>query len=295
MEWGISPKLGGRINPLGRPERLAVRRHSAIPLDPQLAWLLPVLPIARKKFPLGRIQWQRSPARLKAISCLARTKTTRSVAWEATISSSASAATTCSTAAMITISWPAAAAAMCCSAATATTRWPGDSNFEPAGVDTLTGGAGNDRFEWDPFGGTSTALITDVVTDFQGAGNAVGDTLELDSFSPPTRFTFGGQLAAMPALGSSIGTGGDGLAAIFYAFSGGNTFVLADTNDNGTYDAGRFHRAPDRAAQPRPVGLRQHAIRHCRHQRTGHDQRHRGERHDPGLGRQRHGQRSRRR
>ena len=56
----------------------------------------------------------------------------------------------------------------------------GDSNFEAAGVDTLTGGGGNDRFEWDPFGGTSTALITDVVTDFQGAGNTVGDTLELE-------------------------------------------------------------------------------------------------------------------
>ena len=82
--------------------------------------------------------------------------------------------------------------------------------------------------------------MTDVVTDFQGAGNTVGDTLELRSFSSPTRFTFGGQLAAMPALGSSIGTGGDGLAAIFYAFSGGDTYVLADTNDNGTYDAEDF-------------------------------------------------------
>jgi Ca2+-binding RTX toxin-like protein len=116
----------------------------------------------------------------------------------------------------------------------------GDSNFQAAGVDTLTGGGGNDRFEWDPFGVTSTALITDVVTDFQGAGNTVGDTLELRFFSSPTRFTFGGQLAAVPALGSSIGTGGDGLAAIFYAFSGGDTYVLADTNDNGTYDAEDF-------------------------------------------------------
>ena len=116
----------------------------------------------------------------------------------------------------------------------------GDSNFQAAGVDTLTGGGGNDRFEWDPFGLTSTALMTDVVTDFQGAGNTVGDTLELRFFSSPTRFTFGGQLAAMPALGSSIGTGGDGLAAIFYAFSGGDTYVLADTNDNGTYDAEDF-------------------------------------------------------
>ncbi|MGO4740156.1 calcium-binding protein [Bosea sp. 2KB_26] len=114
----------------------------------------------------------------------------------------------------------------------------GDSNFEIAGVDTLTGGAGNDRFEWDPFGGTSTAALTDIVTDFQGAGNAIGDTLEFDAFSPATRFSFGGQLAAMPSLGSAIGTSGDGLAAVSYAFNGGNTFVLADTNDNGSYDVG---------------------------------------------------------
>jgi Ca2+-binding RTX toxin-like protein len=90
----------------------------------------------------------------------------------------------------------------------------GDSNFEAAGVDTLTGGAGNDRFEWDPFGGTSTALITDTVTDFEGAGETAGDTLRLESFGPATRFTFGGQLSAMPLPGNSIGSNGDGLAAI---------------------------------------------------------------------------------
>ena len=116
----------------------------------------------------------------------------------------------------------------------------GDSNFEPAGVDTLTGGSGGDRFEWDPFGETSTAVITDLVTDFEGAGSAGGDTLELESFSPSTRFSFGGQLNAMPALGSPIGSSGDGLAAIFYAFDAGDTVVLADTNDNGTYDSEDF-------------------------------------------------------
>src|SRR5215211_6020207 len=108
------------------------------------------------------------------------------------------------------------------------------------GLDTLTGGSGNDRFQWNPFGGASTAAVTDVVTDFQGAGATEGDTLELVSFGSPIRFTFGGQLAAMPVLGSSIGTSGDNLAAISYAFSGGDTFVLADTNDNGIYDAGDF-------------------------------------------------------
>ena len=108
------------------------------------------------------------------------------------------------------------------------------------GSDVLTGGAGNDGFEWNPFDGTSTAAATDAVTDFQGAGNSVGDTLEFVSFFPAVRFTFGGRLTTMPALGSPIGTSGDSLAAVFYAFSGGNTFVFADTNDNGTYDADDF-------------------------------------------------------
>ena len=133
------------------------------------------------------------------------------------------------------------------------------------------------------------------VTDFQGAGNAVGDTLELVSFSPAMRFTFGGRLAAMPALGSSIGTSGDGLAAIFYAFSGGNTFVLADTNDNGTYDADDFTVRLTGQHNLVQSDFGEHALRHRRHQRTGHDQRHPGKRHDPGTGRQRHGQRPRRR
>ncbi|KFC69289.1 hypothetical protein FG93_03335 [Bosea sp. LC85] len=114
----------------------------------------------------------------------------------------------------------------------------GDSIFEIAGIDTLTGGAGNDRFEWDPFGGVSTAALTDIVTDFQGAGNAVGDTLELLPSGSATRLTFGGSLPSMPLIGSSIGTAGDRLAAVSFAFSGGNTFVLADSNDNGSYDAG---------------------------------------------------------
>lgn len=114
----------------------------------------------------------------------------------------------------------------------------GDSGFEISGIDTLTGGAGADQFEWDPFAGTSTAVLTDIVSDFQGAGNTIGDTLEFVSFSAPIRLTFGGKLAAMPSLGGALGTGGDSLAAVSYAFSGGNTFVLADTNDNGSYDVG---------------------------------------------------------
>lgn len=108
------------------------------------------------------------------------------------------------------------------------------------GIETMTGGAGDDSFEWDPFGAASTRSTTDVVTDFQGAGPTVRDTLELVSFGPAIRLTFGGSLAGEPALGSSLGTGGDGLAAVFFAFSGGDTLVLADTDDNGSYDADDF-------------------------------------------------------
>src|SRR3712207_4362939 len=88
----------------------------------------------------------------------------------------------------------------------------GDSGFEISGTDTLTGGAGDDRFECDPFGETATAPVMDTVTDFEGAGDSAGDTLELESFGPAVRFTFGGQLAALPRLGDSIGAGVDGIS-----------------------------------------------------------------------------------
>ena len=49
--------------------------------------------------------------------------------------------------------------------------------FSLKGADTLTGGAGDDAFEFSVFDGDSTTLNRDVVTDFQGAGVAGGDTL----------------------------------------------------------------------------------------------------------------------
>ena len=117
----------------------------------------------------------------------------------------------------------------------------GDSFSFLKGADTLTGGAGNDRFEWSVFDGDSTSLTLDVVTDFEGAGVDGGDTLELfpSFFVPSTHLTFGG-LHAAPAAGTALGTAGDGVADIFYAFDGGNTLVFGDTNDSGTYDDGDF-------------------------------------------------------
>jgi Ca2+-binding RTX toxin-like protein len=51
--------------------------------------------------------------------------------------------------------------------------------FNLKGADTLTGGAGDDAFEFSVFDGDSTSLNRDTITDFQGAGEAGGDTLEL--------------------------------------------------------------------------------------------------------------------
>lgn len=114
-----------------------------------------------------------------------------------------------------------------------------------AGADSLTGGAGTDRFTWriSPLAGLvatdSTFLAQDTVTDFEGAGVAGGDTLDLVE-SSSRRMVFEGALAAMPAVGDSVGFGGDGLTQVFYAFDGGDTVVFADSDDDGILDAGDF-------------------------------------------------------
>ena len=79
------------------------------------------------------------------------------------------------------------------------------------------------------------------MTDFAGAGVDGGDTLRLTSsfFVASPHLTFGG-LHAAPTAGTSLGTAGDGVAEIFYAFAGGNTLVFGDSNDNGIYDDSDF-------------------------------------------------------
>ena len=113
--------------------------------------------------------------------------------------------------------------------------------FSFKGADTLTGGAGDDAFEFSVFDGNSTTLALDVVTDFQGAGIAGGDVLQLRTsfFITGPRLTFGG-LSAAPAIGAALGAAFDGVAAIHYAFTSGNTIVYGDTNDDGTYDESDF-------------------------------------------------------
>lgn len=113
-----------------------------------------------------------------------------------------------------------------------------------AGADELTGGAGDDRFQFriSPafFAPTdSTSLGQDVVVGFQGAGVAGGDTIQLVE-SNGRRMVFEGALAAMPATGGTVGTGGDGLVQVFYAFDGGDTILFADSDDDGLFDADDF-------------------------------------------------------
>ena len=113
--------------------------------------------------------------------------------------------------------------------------------FNLKGADTLIGGSGDDAFEFSVFDGDSTAITLDVVTDFEGAGVAGGDVLQLRNsfFVTGPRLTFGG-VSAAPAIGAALGTAGDGVATIFYAFTGGNTLVFGDTNDDGVYDDSDF-------------------------------------------------------
>ena len=123
------------------------------------------------------------------------------------------------------------------------TRLQGDGFgfFDNKGADTLTGGGGDDFFEFSVFDGDSTATTLDVVTDFEGAGAVGGDALQLRNsfFITGPRLTFGG-VGAAPAIGAALGTAFDGIAAIHYAFSGGDTIVYGDTNDDGAYDDSDF-------------------------------------------------------
>jgi len=117
----------------------------------------------------------------------------------------------------------------------------GDNTFSGVlGADLLTGGAGADSFAWHVSSDNSTSTVQDRVTDFEGAGAVGGDLLllRLPSF-PQLLLSFGGARAA-PAVGTSIGTANDGLAALYYAFSGGNTLVFTDSDDDGIYDADDF-------------------------------------------------------
>lgn len=101
-----------------------------------------------------------------------------------------------------------------------------------AGQDSLTGGAGDDEFEFfTGFNPSSPFSTFDTLTDFQGAGVVGGDTLELNN-----EFFFRGQVNVNPQLGAVLVGGGNGVTDLFYTLHQGNTWLIADENDDGVLD-----------------------------------------------------------
>ena len=115
-----------------------------------------------------------------------------------------------------------------------------DSLSGNAGADTLTGGSGDDTFAWSVSARDSTVASQDTLTDFEGAGAAGGDVLSLVSPPGNTRFVFEGELAAIPALGAALPSGGSGFTEVSYAVDGADTVLFADANDDGVYDPNDF-------------------------------------------------------
>jgi Ca2+-binding RTX toxin-like protein len=108
------------------------------------------------------------------------------------------------------------------------------------GADTFTGGAGDDVFRWLVSAGQTTFGVLNIVTDFEGAGAAGGDSLFLTSPLGNRGFVFKGQVPSFPILGGALPFGANGFTEIHYAAVGGDTFVFADSNDNGIFEATDF-------------------------------------------------------
>jgi Ca2+-binding RTX toxin-like protein len=114
----------------------------------------------------------------------------------------------------------------------------GDDTLEgDAGADQLNGGAGNDEFEFflGSFNPNTPFATFDTVQDFQGAGVAGGDTLELFD-----EFVFRGQVTLNPQLGAVLVGGGNGITDLLYTVRQGNTWLIADEDDNGRLDSTDF-------------------------------------------------------
>ena len=106
-----------------------------------------------------------------------------------------------------------------------------------AGADQLNGGAGNDEFDFflGSFNPNSPFATFDTVQDFQGAGVAGGDTIELVD-----EFVFRGQVTLNPQLGAVLVGGGNGITDLLYTVRQGNTWLIADEDDNGRLDSTDF-------------------------------------------------------
>lgn len=106
------------------------------------------------------------------------------------------------------------------------------------GADRIEGGGGNDQLNFfsSAFDPDSTFAVRDVVLDFQRAGLAGGDVLQLSG----GEFAWVGRIDANPRIGVVLPGGGDGLTQLGYIQRNDNTFLIADTNDDGRLDADDF-------------------------------------------------------
>lgn len=106
------------------------------------------------------------------------------------------------------------------------------------GADVNTGGAGNDEFLLflGTFAPSSDFGANDTITDFEGAGIAGGDVINLGG----ARLAFAGEISIVPEAGAELPGAGDGVTQLVYTQSGGDTFLIADDNDDGVLGSGDF-------------------------------------------------------
>ena len=76
------------------------------------------------------------------------------------------------------------------------------------------------------------------MADFEGGGAPGGDEIALRNSNAP--LVFRGEVSINPTLGAALPGAGDGVTEVVYTVRDGNTWLLADVNDNGTLDASDF-------------------------------------------------------
>lgn len=106
------------------------------------------------------------------------------------------------------------------------------------GADQIKSGGGDDELTFFPgaFQPDSTFARRDVVLDFERAGTGRGDVLRLSGGD----FAWVGLIDAAPRLGAALPGGGDGITQLGYLQGSSNTFLVADTDDDGRLHADDF-------------------------------------------------------